>query len=159
VIYEPPRSWWRRPSWLADLDKVAPELKTLLDEIYSATNDQQFRLLAMGVRTALDYVMTHMVGDIGSFEKKLNMMVEKGHLSRDRKQMLEIVIDAGSAAAHRGFKPATVAPAHGECHGGSHLRSLHHKSNASAVTPAYTAPANFFARATNVTSSSYSDSI
>lgn len=48
VIYEPPRSWWRPPDWLADLDKVVPELKTLLDEIYSATNDRQFRLLAMG---------------------------------------------------------------------------------------------------------------
>jgi Domain of unknown function (DUF4145) len=84
---------------------VVPELKTLLDEIYSATNDRQFRLLAMGVRTALDYVMMHIVGDLGSFEKKLSAMVERGHLSEDRKQMLEIVIDAGSAAAHRGFKP------------------------------------------------------
>lgn len=105
VTYQPPRFWRRPPDWLPELDEPAPELKELLGEVYSATNDQQFRLLAMGVRAALDNVMTHIVGDLPSFEGKLKAMVEKGHLSADRKEMLETVIDAGSAAAHRGFKP------------------------------------------------------
>ena len=49
--------------------------------------------------------MTYIVGDLGSFERKLDAMVAQGHLSKDRKEMLSTVIEAGSAAAHRGFKP------------------------------------------------------
>lgn len=71
----------------------------------SATNDGQSRLLAMGVRTALDTVMIRIVGDRGSFVKKLAEMTKEGHLSSKQKEMLETVIDAGSASAHRGYKP------------------------------------------------------
>jgi len=108
TTYQPPRLWRRPPEWLAKLDvhgENTLELKALLAEVYSATNDQQFRLLAMGVRAALDNVMTYIVGDLGSFERKLDAMVAQGHLSKDRKEMLSTVIEAGSAAAHRGFKP------------------------------------------------------
>lgn len=49
--------------------------------------------------------MIQIVGDTGSFEQKLKLMQEKGHLSDHQRDMLSTVIDAGSAAAHRGFKP------------------------------------------------------
>ncbi|HET7883883.1 MAG TPA: DUF4145 domain-containing protein [Acetobacteraceae bacterium] len=70
-----------------------------------AANDRQLRLLAMGVRTALDYVMIQIVESARTFEQKLDQMVDTGHLSTRQKEMLKTVIDAGSAAAHRGFKP------------------------------------------------------
>jgi Domain of unknown function (DUF4145) len=60
----------------------------------------------MGVRTALDYVMVQIVDDSRTFEHKLDRMVENGHLSARQKDLLKTVIDAGSAAAHRGFRPA-----------------------------------------------------
>lgn len=100
--YQPPRRWWRVPEWL---DRLDPDLRDIIAEVYSATNDDQFRLLAMGVRTTLDYVMVKIVGDVGSFEEKLNAMVAAGHLSSKQSEMLATVIDAASAAAHRGFKP------------------------------------------------------
>ena len=59
----------------------------LLVEVYSAANDEQFRLLAMGVRAVLDHVMTRIVGDIGGFERKLAEMVTKEHLSSRQKEM------------------------------------------------------------------------
>jgi hypothetical protein len=54
---------------------------------------------------ALDHVMTSMVGDVGDFGQKLDAMVDAGHLSASQRETLTTVIDAGSAAAHRGFKP------------------------------------------------------
>src|SRR5258708_17944317 len=68
--YHPPRLWRRRPDWLAQLEPLDPDLTDILKEVYSATNDNQFRLLAMGVRTALDHVMTKMIGDIRGFDKQ-----------------------------------------------------------------------------------------
>jgi hypothetical protein len=105
--YEPPRLWRRAPDWLRSLHDDDPDLKELLDEVYSATNDKQVRLLPMGVRSALDYVMTKILGaDLGTFSAKLDEMVKRGHIASRQRDHLETVIDAGSAATHRGFKPA-----------------------------------------------------
>ena len=105
--YEPPRLWRRAPDWLRSLQDGDPDLKELLDEVYSATNDKQVRLLSMGVRSALDYVMNKILGaDLGTFSAKLDEMVKRGHIASKQRDNLETVIDAGSAATHRGFKPA-----------------------------------------------------
>jgi hypothetical protein len=101
----PPRLWRRPPNWLPRLETAEPDLCDMLNEIYLATHEGQVRLLASGVRTALDYVMTQIIGDVGEFPAKLREMVAQGHLSSKQKDMLGTVIDAASAAAHRGFKP------------------------------------------------------
>jgi hypothetical protein len=105
VIFSPPRLWRRPPNWLPRLEPAEPDLCDILNEIYLATHDGQVRLLATGVRTALDYVMTQIIGDVGDFPAKLREMVAHGHLSSKQKDMLDTVIDAASATAHRGFKP------------------------------------------------------
>jgi hypothetical protein len=106
TIYWPTRLWRRAPDWVKEIEDFDPDLTGLLDEVYSATNDKQVRLLSMGVRSALDHVMTKILGgDIGPFEQKLNKMVEDKHLTERQKEDLRIVIDAGSASTHRGFKP------------------------------------------------------
>jgi hypothetical protein len=105
--YEPPRLWRRAPNWLPSLASLDDDLNELLYEIYSATNPAQVRLLAMGVRSALDYVMAKMLeADVGSFNDKLDRMVEREYLTPQQRDNLEIVIDAGSASQHRGFKPS-----------------------------------------------------
>lgn len=106
VAYVPPRRWRRPPDWLGELETLDSDLKDILDEVYSVTNDQQLRLLSMGVRAALDHMMIKILGaDIGNFEKKLDKMVTDGHLTNRQKDNIAIVIDAGSASSHRGFKP------------------------------------------------------
>jgi len=105
LSYSPPRTWRRPPEWLSQLEQIAPDLKELLDEVYSAANDHQFRLLAMGVRAVVDNAMVQIVGDIGGFKAKLDEMIARDHLTKQQGDILETVIDAGSAAAHRGFKP------------------------------------------------------
>lgn len=106
TTYKPPRLWRHPPQWLGSLEEIDADLKGLLDEVYLATNDQQIRLLAMGVRSVLDHVMTLILGgDIGEFGQKLKAMVEKNHLTEKQAENISIVIDAGSASTHRGFKP------------------------------------------------------
>jgi len=100
------RGYGRVPDWLATVTETDPDLKGLLDEVYSAANDEQSRLLSMGVRTVLDHVMIRMLGgDFGSFADKLEMMAEQGHVTETQRQDLMIVIDVGSASSHRSFKP------------------------------------------------------
>lgn len=106
TVYMPPRIWRRPPEWLPALEEIDPDLKGLLGEVYSVTNDQQVRLLSMGVRSVLDHVMRLILGsDEGGFEQKLNKMVENGHLTKRQGENLSIVIDAGSASTHRGYRP------------------------------------------------------
>lgn len=106
VRFDPPRVWRRAPNWLSTIEQQEPDLAELLQEVYSAANDQQVRLLSMGVRAVLDHVMTAILGaDVGGFEAKLDALVEKDHLTRTQRDNLSIVIDAGSASSHRGFKP------------------------------------------------------
>jgi hypothetical protein len=106
VDFSPYRTWRRRPDWLEQIEQSAPDLHGLLEEIYTATNDEQVRILALGVRAAVDVLMVQFVGDIGGFEQKLKKMVETGHLTKAQSETLDIVIDAGSAVAHRGFRPS-----------------------------------------------------
>jgi hypothetical protein len=106
IEYEPSRLWRRPPDWITYLLAHDPDLKGLLDEVYSATNDKQVRLLSMGVRAALDHVMTKILGaDMGSFPAKLDEMVRRNHITSKQRENLAIVIDAGSASTHRGFRP------------------------------------------------------
>ena len=106
IHFEPARLWRRPPNWLTDIEKQDVDLRGLLDEVYSACNDKQIRLLSMGVRAVLDHVMTLILeGDAGSFEQKLDIMVDDGHLAQNRRNDIGVVIDAGSASSHRGFKP------------------------------------------------------
>lgn len=44
-------------------------------------------------------------GDAGGFEAKLDEMVKQDHLTPKQRENLAIVIDAGSASTHRGFRP------------------------------------------------------
>ena len=106
ITYAPPRLWHQPPKWLSDLEQYDPDLKGLLDEVYSATHDKQIRLLSMGVRSVLDRMMSLALGgDVGSFKQKLAVMIKEDHFTAKQADNLEIVIDAGSASTHRGFKP------------------------------------------------------
>jgi hypothetical protein len=105
VHYEPQRLWVKPPAWIEQIEAIDQPLADLLLEVYSAANSQQSRLLAMGVRTVLDHVMIRIIGDRGSFDIKLKEMVDRGLITGSQQDALAIVIDAGSACAHRGFKP------------------------------------------------------
>ena len=45
------------------------------------------------------------IGDIGSFKDKIEQLLSEGMIDSTERDMLLAVIDAGSAAAHRNYRP------------------------------------------------------
>ncbi len=105
ITYHPPRVTRRKPDWIDKLEDRAPDLFELLSEVYAAANYGHHRLLAMGIRSVMDQVMTRLVGDIGGFEQKLDALVEQRIISEGQRALFDTVIDGASAAAHRNYKP------------------------------------------------------
>ncbi len=101
--YYPPRIFRRRPSWFAAL---RPELVALLDEVYAALAANSPRLAAMGLRAAMDMVLSDKVGDNEkNFFKKLEKLEEVGWIGRTNRDQLGAALDVGHAAAHRAYAP------------------------------------------------------
>lgn len=103
VEYYPPRMTRRIPTWFSTLE---PELQDLLTEVYNALRYGHNRLVAMGIRTVIDYVIRIKVGDQGSFDAGLSRLADEGIIGKQQRDALETVIDTGSAASHRGYKPS-----------------------------------------------------
>jgi hypothetical protein len=80
-------------------------MKELLNEIYVALYSDSRRLAMMGARTLVDMLMLEEVGDSGTFEGRLRALHQKGVISEKNREVLSAALDAGSAAAHRGYKP------------------------------------------------------
>ena len=100
-FYPPPISR-RAPLWRWHLPETSKEL---LNEIYIALHSDSRRLALMGARTLLDMLMLKEVGDSGTFETRLKGLQDKGVISAKSREVLSTALDAGSAAAHRGYKP------------------------------------------------------
>jgi hypothetical protein len=104
VKYWPAPARRKRPDWL---DEVKDEgLRNLLEEVYAALDADQRVLAAIGTRTVLDRAMVLRGADEApSFAEKLKELKEAGVIGQHEKDILEVLTDAGSAAAHRGWRP------------------------------------------------------
>lgn len=77
----------------------------LFFEVIGAWDKGLYILALSGIRTLIDRYMVKLVDDIGGFKTKLNKMLEEKHINKKQYELLEIVIEAGNAAGHRGFRP------------------------------------------------------
>ncbi|WP_420793558.1 DUF4145 domain-containing protein [Roseinatronobacter alkalisoli] len=79
-----------------------------MTELYTALDNGLVVLAGIGVRTCFDRV-TELVGvDTGlSFARKLGALLEDGRIGATEKEILAALVDAGSAAAHRGWSPSS----------------------------------------------------
>jgi hypothetical protein len=104
VTYWPAPARRDRPEWL---DKIKDEpLNRLLDEVYIALDADQRVLAAIGARTALDRAMVIKGATAAfGFDQKLEELKTSGLISEHEKDILVVLTDAGSAAAHRGWRP------------------------------------------------------
>ena len=91
-----------KPVWHG---KLPVDIRTLLDEVYLALENDMSALPSMGLRTVIDMVCVDLVGDVGSFNDKLKALRKDGHVSDREIAILGIAIDVGSASAHRGHNP------------------------------------------------------
>jgi hypothetical protein len=102
----PPPSFRPKPKWYPRLDE---RFRLILDEVYLALDHGMFFVASTGTRTALDVLIVDSIGDIGNFKEKIDDLVKRAILEPDLGELLRNVIDAGSASAHRGFKPDAEA--------------------------------------------------
>jgi hypothetical protein len=110
TVYYPPAVSRRRPSWLKDPEGPfyfgGTEIEKLLEEIYSALQNDSRRLAAMGIRALLELVMIEQVGDSGQIGKNVDRFLEQGFVSNKNQQMFRFqLIEAGHAAMHRQYVP------------------------------------------------------
>jgi hypothetical protein len=103
----------REPPWVFGMiygfnDNGANEeaIGGILRETYQAVANGQRRLAAMGIRAALEQVMIATVGDLRTFDEKLDAFQNKGCISLWQRDEMRATLDVGDAAMHRGHLPS-----------------------------------------------------
>lgn len=107
---DPRTTYWptprsrERPSWT---DRIKDEpLQNLLEEVYEAVDAGQRVLAAIGTRTAIDRAMVlNGAEQTAPFAEKIRSLYDAGSISATESDALLTLTDAGSAAAHRGWRP------------------------------------------------------
>lgn len=93
-----------RPSWLLQLEDK--QLRKLLDETYLAYEHGSYVLAAMGMRTCLDRVTEiFQIDPAITFDEKLDELRQQGLVGSNERSILDLIVNAGNAAAHRGWRP------------------------------------------------------
>lgn len=105
--YYPPAISRPEPPWFKELifTQEFSYIVSLLREIYSALHNDSLRLVAMGARSLLEYIMVNKVEDRGSFKKNLDEFCKQGYLSNKQAESIETILEVGHATIHRGFDP------------------------------------------------------
>jgi len=91
-----------KPNWFEKLDD---QKKTLIGEIDKALKYGLIALPTMGLRTLFDLVLVEHVGDKGTFNNKIDSFEKKGVVTRQQREFIEKVIEAGHATTHRAYFP------------------------------------------------------
>lgn len=102
TIY-PPVTYRALPSWFEDLPD--PTLRAISDEIYKSLQTESHYLATFGSRTLIERLIVLTVGDKGNLAKGLAALQDEGKISQHEREILEPVVQAGHAAAHRGWAP------------------------------------------------------
>jgi len=100
--YSPPIPLRIKPEWYS---RLTDDYRAILDEVYQAIDSQLFFLSSAGTRTALDQLIVEQIGDVGTFKDKIAKLVQSKVIDDVEGKMLLAVLDAGSASAHRSYKP------------------------------------------------------
>lgn len=97
----------KRPEWMHYNGKnslIDTDLDEVLDELYSALDNDLRMLSVIAVRTAFDVASTILGGEAHQFKDKLDALVEKGHIRIIDRDNISSIVDAGNASAHRGWR-------------------------------------------------------
>jgi len=81
------------------------DIGALLAEVYATVAGGQYRVAAMGIRALLEQVMILKVGDLRTFDMKLDAFQE-GYISLLQRDALRATLDLGDAAMHRAHRPS-----------------------------------------------------
>ena len=106
TTYWPAPATRKPPKWVGNIEEADRNLGKLLSEMYTALNDDLRVLAAIGARTVFDR-SSELLGVAPKlrFAEKLDELFNQGKVSKDERDTLDVLVDAGSAAAHRGWRP------------------------------------------------------
>lgn len=109
LSYWPALSKRKQPDWLLELyaeTSTSERLDAAITELYGALDNDLYMLAAIGIRTCFDIASEQLgIDPEQSFQSKLKALVAAGHIGMVDKERLEHLVDAGSASAHRGWRP------------------------------------------------------
>ena len=106
TVYWPAPVSRQRPDWLDKIEEAERHLGKLLEEMYAALDNDLRVLAAIAARTVFDRASELLgVDPAMGFEEKLDKLSYDGKISFDEGKILQVLVDAGSAAAHRGWRP------------------------------------------------------
>lgn len=108
IRYWPALSKRKRPEWMgpSGIDAAEAALDEALLELYCALDNDLHILAAIGIRTAYDIASEKLGIDSNlTFKQKLLALIEQGNIGLLAKDRIETMAEAGSASAHRGWRP------------------------------------------------------
>lgn len=106
IKYYPAFSRRARPRWSKYGWTSEQKLWDITQEMYLALDNELPVLAAIGMRTVFDTAIEILgIDPGGTFKEKLDAILALGKISQEERNLLDALIDAGSAAAHRGWKP------------------------------------------------------
>lgn len=101
--YYPPMMSRPKPAWVQQLDS---DIQLVLEEVYTSFYHSLRYLTAVGARTILDMMIVSKIGDIGTFQQKIDKLRNDGHITDKDKELIATLTETGNAAAHRGYAPS-----------------------------------------------------
>jgi Domain of unknown function (DUF4145) len=104
IEFSPPQVSRQLPKWRDELPK---EIRDLMTEVYTALHSDSRRLALMGARTLIDMFVLDKIGDVGTFKEKLQALIQRGYLGSQQESVLNVALEAGNAASHRGYQPSS----------------------------------------------------
>lgn len=102
----PPRTRRKIPEWVTAEWITNPKIYKLLGEFYKALDMNLLWLASIGARTIFDVFAQKTVGDAGGFECKLKKLVSGNYINQTEGDRLNVLVEVGSASAHRGYQPS-----------------------------------------------------
>lgn len=106
VQFWPPSSKWKIPDWADTIRYNDHLLGCLFADVYTALSNNLGVLAAIGMRTVFDRASELLeINPNMTFEKKLTALKDGGRITAKETDVLAVLVDAGSAAAHRAWQP------------------------------------------------------
>lgn len=97
--------WFKHGTVDTDVENTAP-LNASLNELYGALNNELRVLASIGIRTSFDIAAGLLgISSEKKFFQKLDDLVAHGYITEADKEHVETLVEAGSASAHRGWRP------------------------------------------------------
>lgn len=82
-------------------------LYSILSEMHMCSVNDSYTLATIGLRTAIDRITFLLeIEENLRFDQKLSALLAEGYIGQTEHDSLSVIIHAGNAAAHRGWKPS-----------------------------------------------------